>query len=85
VNFSDGILGFHKSYPLKENLVPRFRRFREQLRKIFFEFILSFPTLHKANSYPNYHYSSTHKLSTYFQESVLSFLFARMSEDGMLN
>jgi hypothetical protein len=42
--FSDGIfLGCYKSYPLKENLVPRFRKIREQLREFFLKFVLSFP------------------------------------------
>jgi hypothetical protein len=36
-------LGCYKSYPLKENLVPRFRKIREQLREFFLKFVLSFP------------------------------------------
>jgi hypothetical protein len=36
-------LGCYKSYPLKENLVPRFRKIREQLRDFFLKFVLSFP------------------------------------------
>jgi hypothetical protein len=38
------LLGCYKSYPHKENLVPRFRKIREQMREFFLKLIFSFPS-----------------------------------------
>jgi hypothetical protein len=38
--YYDGIFGCYKSYPLKENLVPRFGGIGKQLRRFYYMLIL---------------------------------------------